>query len=297
MMTSIFNNLLPARELWHSRPRLCWSTLSHSRGRLCHMLLMLMIGFASSDLTFAQDAEQPAPAPQPVAGQALATSITAVKGLVQVRQAEDQPWQIAKVGMNLEAGAEFRTGPRSMVQFNVGDTQTITLDRLGVIKVLDAIKSGGKVTTDLGMKYGRSELHVEAGGLEHESQIHSTGSTLAVRGSSGVMQNDAFGTTAWCTQHFAYVQMYGGGGRLLNINLPEPVITNSQDLSPILTALFADAYRPLRNSMNSPEDLLFALYPNGRYLDDYLGVDPLRSAPKTMEQIHEIEEHLFEFAE
>ncbi|QNN20879.1 hypothetical protein HED60_00870 [Planctomycetales bacterium ZRK34] len=250
-----------------------------------HTLAAAVVLLSLCVATFAQDAEKPAN------GQALGTTITSVEGIVQVRQAEDQPWQMAKAGMNLAQGAEFRTGPRSKVQFKVGDTQTITLDRLGVIKVLDAIKSNGKVTTDLGMKYGRSELKVEAGGVEHESQIHSTSSTLAVRGSSGVMQNDAFGSTAWCTQHFAYVQMYGRGGRLVNIDLPQSVITNSQDLSPILTALFANAFRPLQMSTTSTEEMLFARFPNGRFQQRFLWVDSLPASDKAMDGFYDFDHH------
>ena len=250
-----------------------------------HTLAAAVVLLSLCVATFAQDAEKPAN------GQALGTTITSVDGIVQVRQAEDQPWQMAKAGMNLAQGAEFRTGPRSKVQFKVGDTQTITLDRLGVIKVLDAIKSNGKVTTDLGMKYGRSELKVEAGGVEHESQIHSTSSTLAVRGSSGVMQNDAFGSTAWCTQHFAYVQMYGRGGRLVNIDLPQSVITNSQDLSPILTALFSNAFRPLQMSTTSTEEMLYARFPNGRYQQRYLWTDSLPDTAKAMDGFYDFDHH------
>ena len=41
--------------------------------------------------------------------------VVAVSGLVQVRQAEDQPWFVASTNMVLSEGAELRTGPHSSV--------------------------------------------------------------------------------------------------------------------------------------------------------------------------------------
>src|SRR5439155_10029161 len=57
-----------------------------------------------------------------------------------------------------------------------------TLDRLGTVKVLQAVNDGGKLKTNLGMRYGRTRYDIEAGGREHESTITSPSSTLAVRG-------------------------------------------------------------------------------------------------------------------
>src|SRR5439155_12718272 len=51
-----------------------------------------------------------APTTQPV--ESLQIEITAVEGNVQVRAAEDQPWQRAKVGMIVDENAEFRTSLR-----------------------------------------------------------------------------------------------------------------------------------------------------------------------------------------
>ena len=47
----------------------------------------------------------------------LNATITGIEGHVQVRAAADQPWKPAAIGMTLDAGAEFRTGPRSAVRF------------------------------------------------------------------------------------------------------------------------------------------------------------------------------------
>ncbi len=124
-----------------------------------------------------------APATRP-AGQveALQATVTGVEGIVQARGADDQPWQKVTVGMVLDQDAEFRTGPRSAVRFTIPPDQTITLDRLGTVKVLQAVNENGKIKTNLGMRYGRTRYDIEAAGREHESTISSPSSTLAVRG-------------------------------------------------------------------------------------------------------------------
>lgn len=124
---------------------------------------------------------QTAPQSQP-AQELLKATITGVEGLVQVRDAEGQPWRKATVGMVVTEDAEFRTGPKSAVRFTIPPDQTITLDRLGTVKLLQAVKQNGKIITNLGMKYGRTRYDIEAAGQEHESTIKSPSSTLAVRG-------------------------------------------------------------------------------------------------------------------
>ena len=112
----------------------------------------------------------------------LKAKVTGVEGIVQVRLAEDQPWQKAIDGMEVGENAEFRTGPRSAVRFTIPPDQVVTIDRLTTVKVLQAISQDGKLKTNLGMKYGRTRYDIEAPGREHESTITSPSSTLAVRG-------------------------------------------------------------------------------------------------------------------
>jgi hypothetical protein len=130
---------------------------------------------------------QTVPASTPATGAApdlaaLEISITGVEGLVQVRDASDAPWRAAKAGMVVSAGAEFRTGPRSAVRCKIPPEQTFTIDRLGTIKVLQALVQNGKVKTDLAMQYGRTRYDVEQAGVEHESIIRSPNGALALRG-------------------------------------------------------------------------------------------------------------------
>lgn len=111
--------------------------------------------------------------------------ITKVTGLVQVRSDGEDKWQRAKVGQILPAvGSELRTGPRSAVQFVLPPAQTVLLDRLGTITVIEALAQQDKVQTDLGLKYGRTQYQVVRAGLEHETTIHAPSVTLAVRGTT-----------------------------------------------------------------------------------------------------------------
>jgi hypothetical protein len=125
-----------------------------------------------------------APATQGSGVQSLKIFVGEVKGLVQVRTSPDAPWTPAKEGMEVSEGAEFRTGPRSSVTCQIPPDQTLTLDRLGTVKIAEAIRNGNKLKTDLIMKYGRTHYDIEAAGMEHESTIRSPSSTLAVRGTS-----------------------------------------------------------------------------------------------------------------
>ncbi len=141
----------------------------------------------------------------PGADQILEAMVTGVRGLVQVRGADDQPWQKATIGMKITQGASFRTGLRSAVQFKIQPDQTVTLDRLGTITLLRAVAEAGKIKTDLGMKYGRTRYDIRKAGFEHESTIRSPSATLSVRGTRVGIQDGASGFVAWCTESRAYL--------------------------------------------------------------------------------------------
>jgi hypothetical protein len=112
----------------------------------------------------------------------LKVRISAIQGLVQHRAAADQKWQKSQVGVELNEGAELRTGPRSAVQFVIGNDQTVTLDRLGTLQILRANLENGKVFSDLGMKYGRTRYDIESAAREHDAKVRTPSSVLAVRG-------------------------------------------------------------------------------------------------------------------
>ncbi len=158
-----------------------------------HTRLSALLGFCAATMigpvlclaNEAVNSNAPAPSTGPAAAvEQMKIIIAEVKGLVQVRVDENAAWQAAKVGMELDAGAEFRTGPRSSVLCQIPPDQTLILDRLGTVKIAEAIKSGNKIKTDMIMKYGRTSYDIETAGAEHESTIRSPSSTLAVRGTS-----------------------------------------------------------------------------------------------------------------
>ncbi len=159
---------------------------------------VILLGIAIR--TFA--AAPPATAPTTRQNEHLSATITAVKGLVEVRDNDEQPWRKATVGMVVGIGAEFRTGPRSGVVFRIPPDQVVTVDRLGVVKILEAMR-GKTIHTDLGMKYGRVKYETEAAGLEHESTIRSPSNALAIRGCNGSLFEDAFDS---------WVELYEGQG-------------------------------------------------------------------------------------
>src|SRR4051794_29077684 len=78
----------------------------------------------------------------PATTQAMQITITGVEGMVQVRESSDKAWQKAVVGMNVTEGAEFRTGIKSACRIFLPPDQTITLDRMGVMKLMQAIQQG-----------------------------------------------------------------------------------------------------------------------------------------------------------
>jgi hypothetical protein len=135
-----------------------------------------------------QAGSQPASAPARVR---LKGVVIAITNNVQYRNSEEQPWVRATVGLQLDEQAELRTGLRSSVTFLIEPDQTITLDRLGVIRILQAYLDRGKVTTDLGLKYGRTRYDIKSADLEHESTIHSPGSALAIRGTNVTYEDQA----------------------------------------------------------------------------------------------------------
>ena len=117
-------------------------------------------------------------------------TVRQVVGIVRARKSENDAWQPVKVGDVFEEGVEFRTAPRSRVVFTVPPDQTIILDRLGVVKLLIAKRTGNEVRTSLGMPYGRTEYQVEEAGLQHNADIAAPGATLAVRGTKDMVLFD-----------------------------------------------------------------------------------------------------------
>jgi hypothetical protein len=107
------------------------------------------------------------PSTQPTTQSVAWIEVTRVEGIVQVRDREGQAWRKAQVGDRLTLDAEFRTGPRSVVTFTAGEHGSVELDRLGVVSVKRAIRDKDQVSTDLGMRYGRTRYDIEGSVSPH----------------------------------------------------------------------------------------------------------------------------------
>jgi hypothetical protein len=130
----------------------------------------------------------------PVGVERLTATVASVVGSVQVRDNEDAAWRTPKAGESLPVGGECRTGPKSSITLTMPPEQIITLDRLGTVKLLEAIRGQDTLKTDLGMKYGRVRYQIEAAGISHDSTIRSPSSALAIRGSDVTKFDDGLGS-------------------------------------------------------------------------------------------------------
>jgi hypothetical protein len=120
----------------------------------------------------------------PADAEQLKVRVASVSGVAQVRDNPDSPWRRAEVGMELGAGAEVRTSARSKIVLTIQDDQQITVDRVSTVSVLEAYQNDQKTTTDLVMKYGRTDYAIETAGREHDATIHTPSATLSVRGTA-----------------------------------------------------------------------------------------------------------------
>ena len=119
------------------------------------------------------------PATRP--SETLGIRVTGVEGIVQVRESSEQAWRKVAVGITVTTEAEFRIGPRSAVRLLVPPDRTVTLDRMGVVRVRDVLGDGVGARRGVEMPYGRTRYDVEDVGVEHQSELVSPSSTLGIR--------------------------------------------------------------------------------------------------------------------
>lgn len=203
----------------------------------------------------------------------LQATMTGVQNNMRMRTDEGQPWQPVQVDMQVGMGAEFRTGLRSAVRFTIPPNQTVTLDRLGVVKVLTAVQmANGKLKTDLGMKYGRTRYKIEAAGLEHDTRIKTPTIALTVRGTGVGVQQDFFGF-AWCNTHYAY---FNGNGRP-EVKFGEPSEVSEYHRRPAEHKMNKDLVDPAdRTARTNPESLPPIYHPEGTFDLDLVGINDFR---------------------
>jgi hypothetical protein len=121
------------------------------------------------------------PATQAQSGPLVAT-VAKIQGTAQFRANDTAQWEPLTVGKMLAAEASVRTGARGAVALTIPPDQTISVDRLTTVTILTAYQARGKVTTDVGMKMGRTRYDIAGAGVEHEATIRSPNSNLAIRG-------------------------------------------------------------------------------------------------------------------
>ncbi|HEX3358881.1 MAG TPA: hypothetical protein VHS31_18025 [Tepidisphaeraceae bacterium] len=108
--------------------------------------------------------------------------ITGVRGTAQFRIPPEEAWKKAEKGQPLTEGSELRTGIKSAVQLQIHPDQTITIDRLGVLKIDRATLSAGKIVASVSMPYGRTRYDIDAANREYDATVRSPNSTLGIRG-------------------------------------------------------------------------------------------------------------------
>ena len=133
-----------------------------------------------ADPATSEPASQPAPMKLPDGP--LNLVITGVRGKAEVRTPPATEWTKAETNEELKEGAELRTGLKSAVQLQIRPDQTITVDRLGVVKIDRATLAAGKFVTNVSMSYGRTRYDIDAANREYDATVRSPNSTLGIRG-------------------------------------------------------------------------------------------------------------------
>lgn len=195
---------VPAEEIpGLQEPRLAMDGPPTLDYRLEPLVYTQPAGDAPVYLMMQDGAAQPAGATTQGAPRKLRVFVTAVQDPAEFRRNATAPWEKARVGLVLDENAEFRTGDKGSIRFNIPPGQTFTLDRLGSCKVAEAAFDGNKVKTTVGLEQGRVRMDINPtgaasksqiekvdfdsarmaeAGVVHDTQIRSPNSALAVRG-------------------------------------------------------------------------------------------------------------------
>jgi hypothetical protein len=91
------------------------------------------------------------------------------------------------VGQLLAEGDEIVTFPRCRVTMKIEPDQTLTLDRVGRLKLDKARIADGSITAELGMTYGRMRYTIEGAERRYDVNLKAPNSTLGIRGTDVVL--------------------------------------------------------------------------------------------------------------
>jgi len=91
------------------------------------------------------------------------------------------------VGQFLAEGDEIITFPRCRITMKIEPDQTLTLDRVGRLKLDKARIADGSITAELGMTYGRVRYTIEGAERRYDVNLKAPNSTLGIRGTDVVL--------------------------------------------------------------------------------------------------------------
>jgi len=107
-----------------------------------------------------------------------------VVGVAQARANRKAKWQKLKLSDVLKPGVLIRTGRKSMVALRVGPNATLIIDRQTRVAIPQIIQDGDKLTTRVGVEFGRVDVKASRIGLAIDFAVSTPTSTLAVRGTA-----------------------------------------------------------------------------------------------------------------
>lgn len=130
-----------------------------------------------------QSGDAPTTSPRELAVQSkLPVTVTGVQGNAEVREEESGPWKPVELGNNHTPRAEFRTGPRGAVRLVISPAQTISVDRLSTLRLVQTDQAGPTQVTNLEMDYGRSRLDADPSQFNYVAAVRTPSTRIALRG-------------------------------------------------------------------------------------------------------------------
>jgi hypothetical protein len=174
---------VPAKALYVGAPEIAPNSTEGSQAVEEQVTYPAFLSTAAN-FSLLQPASEPSskPADMKLPDGPLKMTITDVRGTCQYRVPPEESWKKAEKDTNLSEGAEIRTGVKSAVQLQIRPDQTITIDRLGVMKIDRAALASGKFVTAVSMPYGRTRYDIDASNREYDATVRSPNSTLGIRG-------------------------------------------------------------------------------------------------------------------
>ncbi len=120
-------------------------------------------------------------------GQKLVIFVRSIQGKAIFRKLPGYEAINARVGDTIDENTEVMTGQNTTIQIQVGSGQVFTIDRGSKVLIKTAIISNGKETTKLEVPVGRIGFDVARVAGDNDVEIKAPDATLAVKGTTGLM--------------------------------------------------------------------------------------------------------------